>query len=314
MRFLALTALLLLSQSQLLLADVIVDFGGSYVTQNQDMLGVPFQGSGVDIDGSNGANDAIGGFRFSTTTTFSPAISPNYSGTSARFYGGAVVGELATNGPVTFNKAEIKKGTTDSPHLHGGSGQQDMQAIFLWKKEDFLNGGQSIFFDSNSSVFLNLGQDPTSALQASQIRLLVQDNTANYWLSETIFDQPHANESYTWTFGATSDGKWASFDPTRAFSPLTLSGTDLRFDAGTASFETKNFSSIQAIGFYYDQNAFVSSADFHFEEFVVNAASVPEPASMIQLSLVAMLAAARFRRRAKLKAKERLTATQNPLA
>lgn len=320
MRLLALTALLLLSQSQLLRADVIVDFGGQYLTGNQpeNLAGIPFQAGNVNIDG--GFNDAIGGYQFSTTTPLSPSSNYNNSASSAIFYGGAILGEKNVSGPVNFKEAEISKGNAayDSVHLHGGPGLRDLHAVFLWKQENFRNQGLPIYFDSTSSVYLRLGQAPSVDLVNTEIRLLVQDSESNYWLSEKTFFEPHNNKDFTWTFasGATSDGNWASYDPTKIFPGLASTpaneGTDLRFTPG--GFVNKNFSSIQAIGFYADELLFRNNVDFHFEEFVVNAASVPEPASMIQLSLVAMLAAARFRRRAKLKAKEQLNASQNPLA
>jgi hypothetical protein len=320
MRLIPLIALLSVFQCQSLLADMIVNFGGSYVTSDQNLRGNDFLGN-VNLDNDSTIDDAIGGWAFTTNTPFSPAS--NYSGTSATFYGGAIVGEInALTTSWTQYRIENSVVNNDSPHLHGsGGGQKNMHVAFLWKQADFLNSGLPFAFTSSSTVELELGQANASLLNA-EIRVFLQDNTNKFWLSQETYTNPHNNKSYVWDgFTATSDGFWAEFDPNKRWvggtPPLGetqfAEGTDLRFTAPTNWGSTKKFSGIKAIGFYVDHgDTFDSNIDFHFERFVVNTdalSTVPEPATMIQLSLAASIfAAARYRRR-KLKAKAELAAT-----
>lgn len=130
--------------------------------------------------------------------------------------------------------------------------------------------------------------------------MLVRDGSNNFWLSQTAFTSPGANQSFTWDstnqgFSAISDGNWASFDPNAAFSGLGA-GTDLRFDQ-TGTFSSQKFSSITAIGIFFEQDTFHNNLDFHFESFRVSA--VPEPTSLMSLTAVALIAATRYRRRSK---------------
>jgi hypothetical protein len=307
MRTTALFAILLLSQSHFLMADMIVNFGGEYVSSDQPLRGNIGLGTGVDLDG-DGADDSIGGSVFTTALPFSP--SSGYSGVSSTFYGGVILGQQNFNGTVTFNDADVKnQGLQDSPHLHapGGGHFHDLHAVFLWKQEDFLNGGVPFVFDSNSFVRAHFSSTNSEDIRTAQFRVIVRDDLNNYWLSQTAFTDIKSNTTLLWNntnqgFSSSSDGNWASFNPDAVFPGLSTAGTDLRFNQNTASFTAKKFSALTAVGFYLDQDTFHNNVDFHFEEFQVNAASVPEPASLVHLSLVALIAASRFRRKAKVKA------------
>lgn len=307
MRTTALFAFLLLTQSRFLMADMIVNFGGEYVSSDQPLRGNIGLGTGVDLDG-DGADDSIGGSVFTTALPFSP--SSGYSGVSSTFYGGAILGHQNVFDASTFKDADIKnQGSNDSPHLHaqGGAHDHDLHAVFLWKQEDFLNGGLPFAFDSNSFVKVDFGSTNTEDIRTAEFRVVLRDDANNYWLSQTAFTDIKSNSTLIWNstnqgFSSSTDGNWASFNPDSVFPGLSTAGTDLRFNQGTASFTAKKFSSLTAVGFYLDQDVFHNNVDFHFEAFQVNANSVPEPASLVHLSLVALLAASRFRRKAKVKA------------
>ncbi|MEY4566977.1 MAG: hypothetical protein RLY14_1947 [Planctomycetota bacterium] len=315
MRTIALLALLILGPSQLVFADMIVDFGGQYVTPpSQPMRGNSPLGiaNGIDLEGDSAFNDAIGGAVFTTATPLSPTS--NYSGKSSTFYGGAILGQINTVGPVSFDEFDIKnQGPHDSPHLHGqGNGDiHDLHAVFLWKQEDFLNGGNPLVFDGNSFVRLKIGSTNTEDMSTAQFRVIVRDDLNKYWLSQAFFTNMGANSVLQWDnsnqgFSASSDGNWASFDPDSIFPGLgpTFTGTDLRFTQVGASYSPKKFSSVTAVGFYLDQDQFHNNLDFHFETFQVNANSVPEPATLVHLSLLGIAVASRFRRKNKSKTNE----------
>jgi|LakMenE01Jun11ns_1017448.scaffolds.fasta_scaffold9943628_3 hypothetical protein len=306
MRTTFLFALLLLNQSHVLMADMIVDFGGEYVLSDQPLRGNVGLGTGVDLDG-DGADDSIGGSVFTTALPFSP--SSGYSGISSTFYGGAILGQQDFTGTVTFGDADVKnQGPNDSPHFHaqGGGHLHDLHAVFLWQQEDFLNGGLPFVFDSNSFVKVNFSSTNSEDIKTAQFRVIVRDDLNNYWLSQTAFTDIKTNTTLLWNstnqgFSSSTDGHWASYNPDAVLSGSSTAGTDLRFNQSSASFSEKKFSALTAVGFYLDQDTFHNNVDFHFEQFQVNAASVPEPASLVHLSLVAILAASRFRRKSKLK-------------
>ena len=232
---------------------------------------------------------------------FSPTS--GYSGTSARFFGGAILTRRDyAGGDTAFDGAEVKnQGPNDSVHLHGSHAnhQHNLHAAFLWQQADFLNGGLPITFNGNSFASFTIGSSATENLVGAQVRLLVRDDMDQFWLSKTAFNSPGANQTFTWNsgnqgFSNSSDGDWASFDPTSAFSGLGA-GTDLRFDQLGATFSGMKFSSITGIGFFFEQDNFHNNLDFHWEGFEVNA--VPEPSTAGLLFGASGLFAACLRRR-----------------
>ena len=255
MRLLLLFFAVLIGLSERLEADLVVNWHGLYVSSTQPLAGNAFIGNGIDYDNDSVFDDEIGGRAFSVANPLSP--SSGYSGTSGTFYGGAIVARLDYSGGDTmFDKADIKnQGPNDSVHFHAqhGSALHNMHAILFWQQPDFLNGGSPITFNSASFARIAIGSTPTEGMVGSDIRLIVRDNSNNYWLSETAFSSPNANDEFLWNssnqgFSATSDGRWASYDPTKAFTGFGA-GTDLRFDS-SGPYSDQKFSSITGVGIF----------------------------------------------------------------
>lgn len=263
--------------------DVVVNWGGNYVSSSQDFQGInSYQQSGVDADGDGSDDDSIGGRTFNLNTPMNPTM--GYSGTSGKFYGGGITARRDEANAVGFDDFGIQNhGPNDDMHFHlSQSGHfHDAHTVLHWKQEDFLNGDVPYYFDANSSAVLTMGQGSTESMVGAQARLLVQDINGDFWLSQTAFTSPQgAGDSFTWSgFTATSDGLWATFDPNASFTG-GAAGSDLRFDEANAIFVDKKFSSLQAVGIHFEQDTFHNNLDFHFSGFQLNAKAVPEPAGM----------------------------------
>ena len=254
-------------------ADVVVNWGGDYVAHDdQNLAGNLVLGT---ISGSHGYS----GTPFSASTAFSPPISGDYAGSSARFFGGAILGHENSMSPDAFGDARIKnQGGTDSVQLKATQSghSHNMHAIFLWRQDDFLTGDNPVSFNAETTASIKLGQASTETLNNASLRLLVRDSQG-YWLSEHSFTGLSNNSTYVWDsinqgFAAGTDGEWAEYDPTSALAGLEA-GTDLHF-SGTG-FGDKKFTGVNGIGFLFEQDIFHNNLEFHFESFNVNA--VPEP-------------------------------------
>jgi len=134
MRVIVCTALLLAAHCSATRGDTVVNFLGDYVgSSNQNLSGNAFIGNGVDINNDSNAGDEIGGRAFNSTTPFSQ--SSGYSGTSATFYGGAILGRLNYSaGNTAFDEAQVKnQGPNDSVHMHASKAGElhDLHAVFM---------------------------------------------------------------------------------------------------------------------------------------------------------------------------------------
>jgi len=274
------------------------------VSSTQDLQGInSFSDNvGIDADGDGNADDAIGGRLFSDSTPMNPTS--GYSGTSGTFYGGAITAHQDSTDTADFDEFAIQnQGANDGLHVHlSHAGHfHDMHMLMYWDQADFLNGGDSVpvTFDENSSATIEIGQGPVENLTDAEVRLLVRDAFGNFWLSQAAFTSPNSNDLFTWNsanqgFTSTSDGFWALYDPTSAFPKTpgpgtSAAGSDLRFDQGSATFTEQNFSSITAIGYYFENDTFHNNLDFHIASFsAIAAAPVPEPSTITLLGVTAL--------------------------
>lgn len=303
MRVILLLSFFVWAPCQLLYGDTVVSWGGNYVGTSQPLNGNAFIGNGVDADGDAANDDEISGRAFDTdiNNPFSPIS--GYSGTSGRFFGGAILTRRDySGGDTAFDEFEVKnQGPNDSVHMHASHAnhQHNLRAAFLWQQADFLTGNTPMTFNSSSFATFSIGSSATENLVGAQVRLLVRDSMNNYWLSQTAMTSPGANDSFTWNsgnqgFSNSSDGFWASFDPFASLGGLGA-GTDLRFDQGAATFSDMKFSGITGVGIFFEQDTFHNNLDFHWEGFEVNA--VPEPSSVSLILGVGAAIATCFRRR-----------------
>lgn len=316
----AFACLLVLCESTF--ADLIVNWGGGYVSQSQALSRNTYSAGSLDLDGDLSADDAASGILFSDTQAMSP--SSNYggqTGTNASFYGGAILSRM--NGTAdSFDDARVRNsGPTDAVELTFSQQNHDdqLRAAFLWKQADFLNGGNAMMFDSTTSISFGADSSSTQGMSGAEIRVLVRDDQNNYWLSRTAFTSPSGGSAFTWDaanqgFGEGTDGDWAAWDPLSALSGQPA-GSDLRFDQSNATWVTKDFDSINAIGFLLEQDNFQDRMDFHFRSFSVSSlnaldgsggAAVPEPSTWAGCML--LLAAGAWRGRSRWFARKKIVA------
>jgi len=126
----------------------------------------------------------------------------------------------------------------DSVHRH--------YLVFLWKKQDFLNGGDAnrVTFDETSRIATLLAR---YWYGYDDVRFVVQDGQQLY-ICEQEQDLPEKN--FGWTNGRVfqvrpTQTRWARYDP---------EGWRLDFDPGTARFEDHEFKDVQAVGWYIAKN------------------------------------------------------------
>ncbi len=277
-------------------ADLVVNWGGGYVANDAQNL------AGNILLGNDGVN-GYSGTAFSASTPFSPPVSGAYTGSSARFYGGAIlVHENDISSGDAFENARIKnQGGNDSVQLKATQSghNHSMHANFLWNQPDFLTGNNPVTFNASTTASVTLGQSSTETLNNASLRLLVRDLANNYWLSEHFFTGLSNNGTYVWDssnqgFAASTDGKWAAYDPTKELAMLGA-GTDLHFDLGTATFVDKHFTGVNGIGFLFEQDNFHNNLEFHWENFSVNA--VPEPNGILTFVIALVTGLSRRARR-----------------
>lgn len=270
-------------------ADVVVNWGGDYVSSTTDLAGTWFSQTSIDADGDSLPDDSVVGLQFSDSTPMSPGAPYGTStGQSATFYGGmTLIGQdhvEVDRGGASLHVQNKDVDDAVNLKLSHGSNLHNLRAAFLWDQADFLNGGNPFTFDAASTVSFTMGAAGSETLNNSEVRLLVRDQDG-YWLSQTSFFDPSNNQSFTWNAGnqgfggVGSDGGWAQYNPTSTFPGVGLSGTDLRFTP-PAIWSPRDFGNITGIGFLFEQDNFHNNLDFAFTSFTVNAASVPEPASL----------------------------------
>ncbi len=145
------TATVALGTAGVAQADLIVDWGGDYVTANQGLQ----VGSTIN-------------------TVLSPAA--NYSGTSSLFYG-----------DVTEDNANLNfvgnSGTTDFIRVRKGNTSNNGDALYLFHDEDFLVP-QTDLSGADSSVLIDF---TTAGVKYSDPRFVIE-NSSGYFISNTISD------------------------------------------------------------------------------------------------------------------------------
>lgn len=257
----------------------IVNWGGNYVSTTQDL-----QGKNSDL------NATQAGRGFSTTVPMNPAIGGNYSGTSAQFYGGAVMSQTA-HAPVGWNVFAVEnQGALDQIHLRVQDNDPlNMHYTMYWDKADFLApfNSQTIALDTNSRLDLTIHNN-NSHMDDAVGRWLVRDGSTFYLSEQTLSFPAAGSQTQSLTFASDAfDGNWAVYTP---------SGLDIDFNGVT--FTAQNFTNITAVGFYVEHDLFThNNLDWSISGFSFS--QVPEPGAfgLTAIALSACLGLRRFRNR-----------------
>ncbi|MDM8559127.1 hypothetical protein [Candidatus Parabeggiatoa sp. HSG14] len=168
-------------------------------------------------------------------------------------------------------------------------------AVFVWKKEDFINGGalvDKIIFDESSKLSLDLTRFRKNV---EECRFVVQDGD-QFWISEfapVVTDLPPSSIELN-----PLDSRWAIYTPSNADNdediqkllkmleddPKALEDKDTKkmvddvnkmtFDSKTATFTNHVFKDVQAVGAYFATNEFThQTTQLVFDNFQAFATS-----------------------------------------
>ena len=167
-------------------------------------------------------------------------------------------------------------------------------AIFMWKKHDFLGGGDAadkrVVLDSSSRMSIDVTRYWYGIETA---RWVVQDGD-DFWVSEASFDRSTGGVDNT--LGKTNEldptsTRWALWDPSAIMDPKDPGY--MNFDTLGAVYDWHTFEDVQAFGFYLEKDAFTRALSaFVVDHISLDATlvAVPEPAglSILGLSLLAL--------------------------
>ncbi|WP_353571310.1 hypothetical protein [Candidatus Albibeggiatoa sp. nov. BB20] len=141
-------------------------------------------------------------------------------------------------------------------------------ALFLWKKEDFVNGGASvdnIVFDETSNLMVDLTRH---WINTEDARFIVQDGE-QLWISSYVFDK--LQTGYTINLNPLNS-LWAKYNP---------EDCDIAIDWATAEFVEHEFTDVQGVGAYFARYTYMPSDQepeslvFIFDNFQLFATSNP---------------------------------------
>ncbi len=238
---------------------MIVDWGGDSVSSSQkfrDAPGIVTTGLNLDADGQN--DDSRREFSFRLDAPLSPTT--NYTG--GPFYGG-MRGEQLDGGPGSFTDDGVKQnagGDKIGNRFQAGA-PSSFSGALLWVKNDFREFGSG----SNNPVSFNaksrLTIDRISRFENVEARWVVREG-GQFWVSQAVISPSGGKAELTFTSDGI-DGNWAMWSQPE----------NLDFDAAGASFTSRNFSDVTAVGFCWNSAGFAALRYWiEFGEFEVVAA------------------------------------------
>jgi hypothetical protein len=160
-----------------------------------------------DVEGS-GYERALNAVPFSLSSPISPKEGGviGYTGSNVTFYGG-----IATNGSGGINLYNYNAGDASMRfRLRVVSPEDRANAVFIWKKEDFLNGHDEapVKLDRNASFSVN-ARSFGSAVSGS-VRFVIQEGDA-FYISDVI--GPIPRDFATLTMESAGDVRWFVYEP-----------------------------------------------------------------------------------------------------
>lgn len=223
--------------------------------QNQESI------EGVDIDDDREKDDCIAYWEFSLDKPLNP-VAPHWNtdATNWRFYGGfkgffanaarSVFSEMCTNVDHPGDNINMMVQNWREPYRVYG--------IWLWKKEDFLNGGDKhkVSFGDGDKIGLHVARYCTGC----KGRFVIKDGD-QFYISNPSFQG--AGESFAETGkGDNHSGythvcfpaatRWAAYNPKPPH--------DIVFEPGQAEFKQRSFDDVQSVGYYFAKHELAPSA------------------------------------------------------
>lgn len=160
-------------------------------------------------------------------------------------------------------------GNFSQTFLDTAAAQTNFSAVFLWKKQDFINGGataQKITFDATSQLSVDVTRHRKNIEEG---RFIVQDGE-QLWISQFVIDVA----ATAGTQGATVrlnplNSLWARYSP---------EAEKIDFDSKKAEFEQHTFQDVQAAGVYFATYRFAHEPTMIvYDNFQLFATDSPTP-------------------------------------
>ncbi len=262
-------------------ATTIIDWGGNYVSANQNFA------NEFDESDTN-TPSGYGGFSNGDPLSLTP---------TAGYTGGAIYGSiLELPGGAGFGSSLgqvngiVNNSTSDRIQLKGDDGAFPVAFLLLWKKADFLNGGDSagISFDVTSSVRVNF-ITLTEQHATDSGRLVLRLSGGSYYVSDRVF-----TVLGDVTVDQLSTLNFFEYDPA---SNLNIDSGSL---VGTSIASAGSINGITEIGFYFESGVTTGPDAVRIQDFeVIATTAIPEPSTCASLAGLLGLSMAIMRRRRK---------------
>jgi outer membrane protein assembly factor BamB/formylglycine-generating enzyme required for sulfatase activity len=235
----------------------LVDFGAD-ITWHGGTQGLPtyratsatqlFKGSPagenpVDVDGDGQTDDdSIAFYPFSLEEPLNPRGSfYNHKAPNTRFYGGLATFFANKRPQWAEGGINLDHELRDDFNLHsyateGGDIGLRTYGLWFWQKPDFLNGGDQhpVSFDRDSRIAVFVSR---YWKEFEEGRFIVRDGD-RFFISEHSF----GGKTHTLYELSPLESRWAAYEPRAPY--------DVAFDAPSATFETRDFQNVTAIGWY----------------------------------------------------------------
>lgn len=253
----------------------VVSWKGNYVASTTGFGRASATATGVDLDGDGDRDDASRRIPFDLAAALSP--SAGYSGTSARFYGGAEIARFNTTSAPSFSNHLIVNQGSSATNAEDGFGWRHRPSsggaahgAIVWLQPDFLAGGAAarLAFTGTSRLALSpgdSGSNTTLRWQNLTGRWLAREGT-QWYVSQVTID-PAASDPAVLTFGPGGTASWApvSFD------------RSLAIDVSALMFTTRALRDLTGLGFHVANPALGLDQEFWFvvDDFHADVALAP---------------------------------------